>query len=67
MSGRRSAQAPHHWPSDEVNLADSPVSDAEAIQMTEFAPERDFSERNVTRLLEREPMAAPGAACLARA
>lgn len=27
----------------------------------------DFSERNVTRLLEREPMAAPGAACLALA
>ncbi len=27
----------------------------------------DFSERNVTRLLEREPMAAPGQACLALA
>jgi len=27
----------------------------------------EFSERNVTRLLEQEPMAAPGAACLALA
>jgi transcriptional regulator with XRE-family HTH domain len=27
----------------------------------------EFSERNVTRLLEHEPMAAPGAACLALA
>jgi hypothetical protein len=27
----------------------------------------DFSDRNVTRLLEREPMASPGAACLALA
>src|SRR5450755_672703 len=27
----------------------------------------EFSERNVTRLLENEPMAAPGAACLALA
>lgn len=27
----------------------------------------DFTERNVRRLVEREPMAAPGAACLALA
>ncbi len=27
----------------------------------------EFSERNVKRLLEREPMAAPGEACLALA
>jgi hypothetical protein len=27
----------------------------------------EFIERNVTRLLEHEPMAAPGAACLALA
>jgi hypothetical protein len=26
-----------------------------------------FSEQNVTRLLDREPMASPGAACLALA
>jgi hypothetical protein len=27
----------------------------------------EFTEANVTRLLEREPMAAPGAACLSLA